>query len=236
MSEVLDELAASDDPLERDLAKALRAYQSIRAGQGFSKSIGYEPRDIRRFGAVGVIERRVSKQSSGFDVVPAELSYEAIVTRYADRFAKDVVAIANERMRKESDAFEPTADPEELDRRVGQLLERSNVPFPKGNVTPQKALTSTTVFLRDPRVKAFVLKRASGRCEVCGEPAPFKTALGLDYLEVHHMKSLADGGSDRVQNAVALCPNCHRGLHHAHDAEERAGHVYRRMGAMLIRE
>ena len=56
MSKVLDELAASPDGLERDLGRALRAYQNTKAGRGDPRRIGYEPRDIRQFGGAAVIE------------------------------------------------------------------------------------------------------------------------------------------------------------------------------------
>jgi predicted restriction endonuclease len=118
-------------------------------------------------------------------------------------------------------------------RRVRQLLERTHLPFPPGTVSPRKVIASSTVILRDARVKAFVLKRAGGRCESCAAPAPFKTTLGLDYLEVHHMKTLAQGGSDRVQNAIALCPNCHRALHYASNAVELANRVYKRVTQLI---
>ena len=36
--------------------------------------------------------------------------------------------------------------------------------------------------------------------------------LGLGH-SVHHLKQLADGGSDTTTNAIAVCPNCHRELH-----------------------
>ena len=176
------------------------------------------------------------KQSSGFDDVPAELSYEAIVLAYQDRFADDVVAIARERMGRETEVLGPTADPAELERRVRKLLDRSTVPFPKGVTQPQRITATSVVFLRDPRVKAYVLHRAKGRCEACSKSAPFKTALGIDFLEVHHMKPLAQGGSDRVQNAVALCPNCHRAVHNAIDAKQRVDQLYSRMGGSLIPE
>ena len=42
---------------------------------------------------------------------------------------------------------------------------------------------------------------------------PFLKINGARYLEVHHLKRLADGGSDTIENAVAVCPNCHRELH-----------------------
>lgn len=41
MSKVLDELADSADGLERDLARALRAYQNIKAARGNPRLIGY---------------------------------------------------------------------------------------------------------------------------------------------------------------------------------------------------
>ncbi|MGH8437576.1 MAG: HNH endonuclease [Pseudomonas sp.] len=31
--------------------------------------------------------------------------------------------------------------------------------------------------------------------------------------EVHHKVRLADGGLDTVENAIAVCPNCHRQAH-----------------------
>ena len=49
----------------------------------------------------------------------------------------------------------------------------------------------------------------------------FLNGRGTPYLEVHHVKTLAEGGADTIDNAVALCPTCHRALHHAHDREER---------------
>lgn len=89
--------------------------------------------------------------------------------------------ISGGRMGKEAEILEPTADPVELDRRVRELLNRSTVGFPKGVSQPQRVSATTSLFLRDPRVKAYVLHRAKGKCEACGSPAPFKTVLGLDF-------------------------------------------------------
>ncbi|TPI35226.1 HNH endonuclease [Mesorhizobium sp. B3-2-1] len=233
MSEVLEALAGSDDPLERELARVLRIYQGVRASRGMNRSIGYEPRDIRKFGAIEVIERRVRNFSSGFDQGPAEHSYEAIVLQFPDRFQADLVELARQRLGAEEAEFAPTADTEILDQRVARLLQRERLPVPKGSKTAQTTVIAGTKFLRDPRVKAYVLQQAHGRCEACGTRAPFKSLLGFDYLEVHHVKPLAAGGSDRVQNAVAVCPNCHRALHHAVDATERASGLYRKIGRLI---
>ena len=40
--------------------------------------------------------------------------------------------------------------------------------------------------------------------------APFIKENGAPFLEIHHLKRLADGGSDTISNTVAICPNCHR--------------------------
>lgn len=69
------------------------------------------------------------------------------------------------------------------------------------------------VFPRNPYIVEYVKRRARGICDFCEKKAPFSNIDGKPYLECHHVKWLADGGMDRVENAVALCPNCHRQMH-----------------------
>lgn len=79
---------------------------------------------------------------------------------------------------------------------------------------PRKVWRKVAVYVRNPDVVAEVLLRADGTCEECREAAPFvRSSNGTPYLEVHHRKQLSDGGDDTVENAVALCPNCHREKH-----------------------
>lgn len=86
---------------------------------------------------------------------------------------------------------------------------------------PEKIQTVSTGFKRNPDVVAFVLKRANGICELCNKPAPFKRASdNAPYLEVHHWKPLAEGGEDTIENAAALCPNCHKEAHFGVNAPE----------------
>lgn len=40
-----------------------------------------------------------------------------------------------------------------------------------------------------------------------------RAAGGRAVLQNHHVQPLAEGGADVVENAVALCPNCHRRMH-----------------------
>jgi hypothetical protein len=80
---------------------------------------------------------------------------------------------------------------------------------------PTRIEVITTAFLRNADVIAEVLLRAAGTCELCKSPAPFvRQSDGSPYLEVHHRIRLADGGEDTVDNAIAICPNCHRRAHY----------------------
>lgn len=79
---------------------------------------------------------------------------------------------------------------------------------------PQAILVLSTDYKRNPDVVAEVLERAVGICGGCGSKAPFdRKSDNTPYLEVHHRLPLAKGGDDTVENAIALCPNCHRKAH-----------------------
>lgn len=73
-------------------------------------------------------------------------------------------------------------------------------------------------YYRSKALKLYVIARSGGFCEGCKEKAPFNTKDG-PFLECHHVYRLADGGPDHPNNVVALCPNCHRRVHYARDAE-----------------
>lgn len=88
---------------------------------------------------------------------------------------------------------------------------------------PESASTTTQVTLeysRSDKVKKYVKARADGYCEGCGEPAPFTSATGEQYLHAHHVHELSKGGSDTPETVIALCPNCHYRVHHGEDGEE----------------
>jgi 5-methylcytosine-specific restriction protein A len=79
---------------------------------------------------------------------------------------------------------------------------------------PQKQKITVSGYKRNPDVIAEVLDRANGVCEGCKELAPFtRSKDNSPYLEVHHIIHLANDGEDTVENAIALCPNCHRNRH-----------------------
>lgn len=112
----------------------------------------------------------------------------------------------------------PTYDEEELEKRAKQAEARfkksgKSPPPPSGNEDPDRAPRVQTAFERDPKVVAWVRAQADRECECCRQEAPFEKEDGTPYLEVHHLRPLAEGGPDKVENAIACCPNCHRRLH-----------------------
>lgn len=132
--------------------------------------------------------------------------------------------------------YAPTDDPDILDQRVRDLKMKLNpLSDPAGNKTPQQITGTVTRYVRDPTVKASVLKKAEGVCEGCRVAAPFTDGYGQPFLEVHHLKQLSEKGSDTVTNAVALCPNCHRRCHHAGDRDIFIDTIYLNI-SRLIRE
>lgn len=121
---------------------------------------------------------------------------------------------------------EPTDDPgilatrvQSARARIAKLLGSTLPPPPPGSSTVDRTTGSVSRFKRAPDVVAWVLINAKGTCEVCEDAAPFRRCDGEPYLEVHHVRFLADGGPDQIDNAVACCPTCHRRLHHGQDRE-----------------
>ncbi|MGL1606734.1 HNH endonuclease [Vibrio parahaemolyticus] len=83
------------------------------------------------------------------------------------------------------------------------------------NKRPEVIDSKTKLYRRNPDVVAETLFRANGRCQNCGNDAPFRRKSDdTPYLEVHHIEMLSAGGLDCITNTVALCPNCHRERHY----------------------
>ena len=82
----------------------------------------------------------------------------------------------------------------------------------KGKKVPGTATVERVVRERHWAVAEYAKRKAKGRCDLCRETGPFSID-GVPFLECHHVLPLAENGSDMIENAVALCPNCHRKMH-----------------------
>ncbi len=77
-----------------------------------------------------------------------------------------------------------------------------------------------------PELAAFCLAQAKYRCEANFEHTTFTSKVsGKNYVEAHHLIPLKyqpkfEFALDNQANIIALCPNCHRLLHHATATEK----------------
>lgn len=106
------------------------------------------------------------------------------------------------------DATQEEFDPNSTDEEVYRKAVQHSAP------AAMRSQTVRNTFVRDRYVSEYAKRRANGYCQLCGSPAPFLDKDGKPFLETHHVIWLAEGGSDSVDNTVALCPNCHRKMHY----------------------
>lgn len=130
--------------------------------------------------------------------------------------------------------YAATSDQRVLAQRVTTLRTEGVQFVPAGAESPAQVSVTTTSYVRDPAVKAWVLEAANGRCEGCAQAAPFLGVDGLPYLEVHHVMPLSHHGSDRITNAAALCPNCHSRCHRSLDRDDFRLELYAQIDRLVI--
>lgn len=116
----------------------------------------------------------------------------------------------------------PASDQQQYVNRASMLLDLGHVERPSGNPNPPRVAPGSPQRVRDPNVRAWTLQRACGLCELCKKPAPFNDVRGRAFLESHHIVWLSNDGPDTVENTAAICPNCHRELHHGRDREQKS--------------
>lgn len=210
---------------DEELEGAIKAYVEMkrlhRAGKKFIKSDVFRqlaadyPRTAdsfaRRMGNISYVYQQMGREwLTGFK--PAENVGRNMIPRFKVLISKiDPIEVLSE---------------QQFEAEVSTLRKKGVKYKPAGNHSPSKKTTQTTSVVRDPEVKAYVLLKAKGECECCHKPAPFVQADGLPFLEVHHLNYLANGGSDTVENAAALCPNCHRAMHYASNKNKLLEKLY----------
>lgn len=150
------------------------------------------------------------------------------------KFIEDSVGFKTPNKDYIEQSFTPSPDETDFDKKVKAALERGVIDKPKGQRRPKRVkINNNYSYYRDPLVKAWVLAFVNGKCEGCGKSAPFQTKEGNPYLEIHHVHSLANKGSDTIQNAVALCPNCHRRCHHSKDQNIFIRQLYKKVDRLV---
>ena len=93
---------------------------------------------------------------------------------------------------------------------------------PEGPLPPPPQMTpaGTGGYRRDPNVCASAQRKANFRCEVDSEHRTFiSRSSKSNFVESHHLIPMSSQGKFTVsldvgENVLALCPTCHRFLHH----------------------
>ena len=68
------------------------------------------------------------------------------------------------------------------------------------------------------RLRRRALDRDSWRCQQCGRVG----GAGSGRLEVHHCRSVRDGGTDDLSNLLVLCRGCHVAIHRPREPTGKA--------------
>ncbi|PNB69782.1 HNH endonuclease [Pseudomonas sp. GW456-E7] len=235
----MDTEKSNGDWSEAEIQAAVDAYLSMLSreqnGQAINKA--HENRVLREGALAGRTKGSVEFRMQNISTVMVELGREPIK---GYKPAKNVGANVTKSIREALNTpdpvtpedFAPTADEATLERRAAKLERQPIKVEPKGIERPEQTQSSGRSFFRDPGVRAWVRQQAEGKCEGCGNSAPFEMS-GRPFLEVHHVKHLAQEGSDRPSNTVALCPNCHRRCHHSSDRDEFTALLYERVGRLI---
>jgi 5-methylcytosine-specific restriction protein A len=231
----MDTEKSNSDWTDIEIQAAVDAYLSMLSReQSGQKVVKTEENRILREGALaGRTKGSVEFRMQNISTVLVELGRDRIA---GYKPAKNVGANVARSIREALNApstltpedFVPTADEATLEQRSTRLEKQPIKDMPKGIERPEQTQSSGRSYVRDPEVRAWVRQQANGRCEGCGEPAPFEKD-GRPFLEVHHVKHLAQEGSDRPSNAVALCPNCHRRCHHSSDRDEFTASLFQKV-------
>jgi 5-methylcytosine-specific restriction protein A len=222
----------SDGWAREELLAAVEAYldmqRKLRAGESFTKRRYYED-----------LASRFNRTDKAFEYRMQNISY--VMTLIGRNWLPGLKPAKNVGAKVASEIEEliglvegrSLASIAGFEIEVRDQLRQPKKSKPKGNSRPDSSLVYVTQFQRDPSVKAWVLREANGNCEYCLRPAPFLAADGTPFLEVHHVRQLADQGSDTISNAVALCPNCHREIHYGEYGSAMAERLYQNVSRLV---
>jgi len=110
--------------------------------------------------------------------------------------------------------------------------DKSRMAEPPGGIPipPKQSGKGNGSYARNPNIAAAALANTEFKCELDANHATFiSSAKNLPYVEAHHLVPMSQQplypfSLDVTANIVALCPMCHKLLHHAQPKNKR-GHL-----------
>jgi 5-methylcytosine-specific restriction enzyme A len=194
----------------------IRDYRHLRKGECYRRTLSTPAADVflhRIF-----TEDGADALAPAITAVWAHIDYYERTRETTVHALRGVVARHEAQLRARGASATLAQTRERFEREIASALsDKSEARRQRLALAPRKPATitvTTEVFVRNADVVVEVLDRADGKCEICHDTAPFLRRDGCPYLEVHHVVQLADGGEDTTENAVAVCPNCHRQAHY----------------------
>jgi len=235
-SEQMDEIgtetssqnAWTDEELRTSIEGYLKMLNMQRRGESFNKTEIYRALASKTGRSLKSIEYRMQNISFAL-----QLSGRSTVTGLAP--ARNVGTNVLEKIENILSEMEGRLpDPIiKFNAEVEKLKVRPEKGIPQGTRSPLRKEITSNGYVRSPEVVAWVQENAKGICESCGKKGPFMTSNNELYLEVHHVHFLFEGGADTIENAVAVCPNCHKGFHFSMDKENLTEQLYQNVKRLL---
>ena len=188
---------------KEELEAAVAAYIEMRTkslnGENFTKKQYYENLSNRFGRTIKSYEYRMQNISyvyslMGRDWLKGLRPAKNVGTRVASEIEEIIKKIENQTL------HEPVVFQAEVDN----LLNKKLLNKPKSILKPKRYDITVTKYTRDPQIVAWILTNSKGICECCNKEAPFVRDDGRPFLEVHHLRRLADDGSDSIENAIAI--------------------------------
>lgn len=170
----------------------------------------------------GVSDEEVTKQVSKTGAESNELETKTETGNQTSP-SEDTLEDGDETTSKnETSELETPEEPLPIPDSSPQLRELRKKAEAEASQNPEREHVGTTTnrYRRSSAIREYALKRADGFCELCGEEAPFVKPNGDPFLEVHHVDELGAGGADHPSLVGALCPNCHKEVHHGEHGEQ----------------
>lgn len=217
-TEFEDEYVLANVAAQKIRESADRAAQYIDLPNGFTKGVV----DLSATGDLG----RGYEQGAIISRI-----YPRLTTLTEDRLASDIRAlleiyeILHKRVGVTLAGLVPELSEDEFQEAASIQSKKKNdyqSPPPGPVAVPPKVPGRTGGgYLRNPKVAGEALKRSNYSCEIDHEHKSFTCKrTKSNFVEAHHLVPMGQQESfkvslDVVENIVALCPMCHRKLHHS---------------------
>ena len=101
------------------------------------------------------------------------------------------------------------------------IISHKKILVPKEGKIVTATLGSRLIYVRNPLLAVMRFQLANFKCEIDPNHDTFKAeATKMPYVEAHHFipikfQAIIKEPLDNLNNIISLCPNCHRGIHHA---------------------